>query len=196
MVVSIALFAQQCFELLRWNPNPVVRNHDNRCIGFHPSGQDNGADLAFLFQDSMEKGILNNRLEDQCRDLDLQKTVRYIHHKINSIAEPHVLKAHVDSGVFKFIFHGCNCIFTAQRQLVEPRQIADRSRCFSGLSLLYFPADHIHCVIKKMRIDLRLQGIEFGDSQLFGRLCLLGDQPVDLPDHIVVGIHQLADLIH
>ena len=47
-----------------------------------------------------------------------------------------------------------------------------------------------------MRIDLRLQGIEFGDSQLFGRLCLLGDQPVDLPDHIVVGIHQLADLIH
>ena len=62
-----------------------------------------------------------------------------------------------------------NALFPAKRQLVKPGKVLHSIGDLCVPALLGEPVDHIHRIIKKMGIDLCLQGIEFRNSQFFRR---------------------------
>ena len=66
---------------------------------------------------------------------------------------------------------------------------------FFRLSLQCHPVDHIHGIIKKMGIDLCLEGIKLRNPEIFCRFCLLFHQFIHFSGHIIVGINQITDLI-
>ena len=107
----------------------------------------------------------------------------------------HILELHVDGYMLQLSCNGRDSLFAAQGQLIKTGKTLHCVTDLIGLSLQCHPVDHIHGVIKKMWIDLCLEGIEFCDPEIFGSLSLFLHQFFHFSSHIVVGIDKITDLI-
>ena len=107
----------------------------------------------------------------------------------------HILQVNIDGNMFFFLGDSTDSLFTTKCQLVESGKTLHCVTDLRGTSLLGHPVDHIHGIIKKMGIDLSLQGIKLGNSQILSSLGLFFHKLVHFACHIVVSINKITNFI-
>ena len=107
----------------------------------------------------------------------------------------HILQVNIDGNMFFFLGDSTDSLFTTKCQLVESGKTLHCVTDLRGTSLLGHPVDHIHGIIKKMGIDLSLQGIKLGNSQILSSLGLFFHKLIHFACHIVVSINKVTDFI-
>ena len=143
----------------------------------------------------MQKSIFHNRLEGQLGDRETAKLRRNVCYKVCTVIVTHILELHIKRCVGDLIIDRANKLFLSECQTVKADKCLNRLAYLADLPGSCQPVDHIQGIVEKMRIDLGLQGAEFGFLQFFCSQFLLIQQFIDFSSHKIVGSGEDADFI-
>ena len=150
--------------------------------------------LILGFIDGVVDGVFRHGLHDQLDGGFLQRLLVPGDGIFKFILEAHLLNGQVVAHLLQLLADGDFAAPAADGQPEQPGQRGDHQDRLPPAPALLHPDDGIQRVIKEMRVDLRLEGVELVQALGFLLLHNLIHQRADAPQHAVEGLGYGAHL--